>query len=1066
MSREELYRNVFKTAPPPLPSNFTVSLLVDNKPNGKLKITFSKDRSILFFQSAAVLVILKDIVKEEVFQNLKTKVDSAQRLSNHQLEESGFQVRFVAAKFQLSIDIPSELRGTQVHRLRGQQSKVTNLGALRPKPFSGYLNMSARQGLNYHQISDAIANRQASVLNLEGALNYKGLVLEGTFFYREASKPSFSRSDFRLVYDQPQKALRYALGDLYHPIVGYQSVVNMGGISLSKDFSLLQPSLNAFPVRDYEFFLKNPSQVEIWINGSLSRSLQLDPGMHDIQDFPFSSGENEVEIKITDPSGQDQFLNFSFIQERMLLAPGKDQYSFNLGFRRFIQHSRYHYNTKDPVSSLFYQRGITNKLTLGGYSQLRLKQSLIGLEGLYATSPGKIQFTGAMSLIDGIGADFAGKIVFTHLPKTRANAFSISSRSQLEYFGVHFGKMDDLNPYNKELLRMTHTLSMPISNKLGFSIRGGYSILREPNTGNTYNISVSLKKTWLRQIRTYISYQQNNSYNGKLQSKITAGLSWSIPVKKQSIRINKSTTGDLTVNWQNNSYASTPGKVRASASASLAAERSRYRGRMGYEGNQGAVELSHTSTIAHKSGQQTAIETQHQSVLTVKSALVFAGNSLALSRHVSNGFVLVKGIKNLKNKAIVINPSSNGYQAISKSFRPAVLNYLPAYRSKTLRILPLSPPMGYVPSKTAYTLFPSYKCGYEISMGADATVVVIGNLVDKYKHPIASQVIKTISLDHPQADLMMTFTNSKGKFQITNLTPGRYKITGNKSNRKWEIPFEIPDNIEGLYRIGELSEVDSSFHVQDLPSSSDTARIDSVHLRKLDKVRTSTILPFKIKTTEDVDYVDGLELVLQNIDHDTSATVMAVKEEKMLASKHKDVKENEACLIQVAECKLKSKAIAVRDHIRSKFGSSVVIVHEGLNFKIFISGFEDCEESRLFLPKLALEGYSDALLVSVKEYVQTINPESYQVSGDELIDRGLFAVQVGAFGKQSNALALQARLDAIYNQTTAVEFEDGLYKVRFLYFNGRKNARNFVSVLLGQGFSDIYIVPVFRQLSF
>ncbi|BAX80060.1 SPOR domain-containing protein [Labilibaculum antarcticum] len=298
------------------------------------------------------------------------------------------------------------------------------------------------------------------------------------------------------------------------------------------------------------------------------------------------------------------------------------------------------------------------------------------------------------------------------------------------------------------------------------------------------------------------------------------------------------------------------------------------------------------------------------------------------------------------------------------------------------------------------------------------------------------------------------------------------EVAGTVYHREGESQKGIGRIIVNFYNSGStriartLTEVDGYFSYLGLPAGSYTARIDSAQLRKLDMMAMPDILPFTIKGTVYGDYVDGLELVLQNIDRDTSATVMAVKEEKMLASKHKDVKEKAACLIQVAECKLKSKAIAVRDHIRSKFGSSVVIVHEGLNFKIFISGFEDCEESRLFLPKLALEGYSDALLVSVKEYVQAINPESFQTSGDELINRGLFAVQVGAFGKRSNALALQAHLDAIYNQTTAVEFEDGFYKVRFIYFNGRKNARNFLYNLLGKGFTDIYIVPVFRKLSF
>ena len=292
-----------------------------------------------------------------------------------------------------------------------------------------------------------------------------------------------------------------------------------------------------------------------------------------------------------------------------------------------------------------------------------------------------------------------------------------------------------------------------------------------------------------------------------------------------------------------------------------------------------------------------------------------------------------------------------------------------------------------------------------------------------------------------------------------------YHRRGDKQNGIGRIIVNFYDS-DSTHFARTLTEGDGYFSYLGLPAGSYTARIDSAQLQKLDLIAMPDMLSFTIKQTVDGDYVDGLVIVLQKPEKEMQTTILPAIEEKMLINENTVVKDKNICLIQVGEYKLKSKAVAVSNHIRKKFGLSAVIVSEGLNFKILIPGFEDCEESRLFLPKLALEGYSNALSVSVEEYIQAINPKPFQTIGDKLINRGMFAIQVGAFKKQANAFALQAHLNTIYNKTTAIKFEDGYYKVRFIYFNGRENARNFVYKILDLGFSNIYIVHVYRQLSF
>jgi len=46
---------------------------------------------------------------------------------------------------------------------------------------------------------------------------------------RPAPTGRCKRGNVRLVYDLPQRALRFTAGDLSYPVFGYQTMVNMAG---------------------------------------------------------------------------------------------------------------------------------------------------------------------------------------------------------------------------------------------------------------------------------------------------------------------------------------------------------------------------------------------------------------------------------------------------------------------------------------------------------------------------------------------------------------------------------------------------------------------------------------------------------------------------------------------------------------------------------------------------------------------------------------------------------------------------------------------------------------------
>jgi len=802
-TREELYLKVFNTAPPKLPTDIYASLIVNDNNEGKIKITFSEDRSDIYFPGSPVLTALSDILKPDILKNIEGKIDSEGMLTRRLLEESGIPTAFNANRFQLLITVPQELRGARILRLSGKKVDPYTIDAIAPNPFSGYLNFSAKEVFKYPQQDAFNSTRQPLGVNFNGALNWNGWVLEESAFYHESSVTTLRRNDIRLVFDRPKKALRYTAGDLRYPTVGYQSVVNIGGIGISKDFSL-QPHINAYPVSEFEFFLEHPAEVEVWVNGTLARTMQLNPGRHDIRGFPYSNGENDVEIKITDISGREQILRFSFIHEPMLLAQGKRQFSYNLGLRRRIEDVDYIYDIKDPILSLFYRRGINNLLTLGGYSQASSHQALVGIEGIRALPVGKLQFDTAVSAIEGIGADLAAKLSFIHLSKPPQTRSGLRWRADAEYLGHRFGRINNSSPQNSEVMKLSSSVSFPLGNAFYAGIGGRHTIMRGHDLPDTFSLSARLRRTWMKHLNTNIIVQHSRDRSGGTATDVLVGMFWSFFSENHGFMVNKTTDRDLELRWDNRNSSSLPGKARNSATAKFGSERNEYRVNMGYTSNQGFAELSHRTIEPHNQKNQSL---QHQTSITLQSSLVYVDGNWAFSRPVTDGFVLVKNIKNLKNTKIAVNPGSRGYQAASSRFGPAVLNYLPSYRLKEVRVNPIDPPIGYIPQKkTNFTLFPAYKSGFALYLGTEATVIVIGSLVDENSEPIANQQIKVVSLDDSQAEPLIAFTNSKGKFQFLGIKSGRYEIRPVESG-KWEpVSFEIPEDKDGVYRIGELTE--------------------------------------------------------------------------------------------------------------------------------------------------------------------------------------------------------------------------------------------------------------------
>ncbi|MFM7580681.1 MAG: fimbrial biogenesis outer membrane usher protein, partial [Microcystaceae cyanobacterium] len=196
---------------------------------------------------------------------LEGLVDQSGNLTLTALQSTGINATFNEQFLQLRIQIPPNLRKTIVYGSGNDRMPKEAANALRPSPFSAFVNLRGNQPYAWDG-DEADLGRQPLSLGVEGAANYQGWVLEGSASFAEGSNAPWTRSDIRLVKDDPDNTVRYVFGDLFSTVRGYQSFVPLAGAAIVRNFSL-QPYLTTLPTGQFDFFLENPSKVEIFVNG-------------------------------------------------------------------------------------------------------------------------------------------------------------------------------------------------------------------------------------------------------------------------------------------------------------------------------------------------------------------------------------------------------------------------------------------------------------------------------------------------------------------------------------------------------------------------------------------------------------------------------------------------------------------------------------------------------------------------------------------------------------------------------------------------------------------------------
>ncbi len=791
----QLFEEVFGKQPIQKDQRISVPLIVESSQLGNIDILISGQYEVLKIDTLGFSSKIGHLLQEAVLQKIIDLSNQSDDINTIPLHDFGIDLYFDNQELELHVTIRPEARKTTTNALYKRTPPYPISQALAVSPVSAYLNM--RVGVDYYHKSNGLFDgRQPAIASFEQALRVKDWVLEADTRYLEKNSTQWQRGNVRVVHDDTERMWRYALGDLSYPTSGIQQFQPMAGFTLARNFSL-QPYRVTTPSGNADLFLNNESTVEVLVNNNVIRVLRLPAGSHNIQDFPSTSGINDIQLRITDSVGRTKTVEVPFLFDSTLLTPRLSEYSYSIGVPSTVVNGKYVYDEDLPGVSLFHRKGITPELTLGVGLQANEDQKMFSFESIWATQNGTFRADIGSSHIRSLGRDHRTRMQYRYFDASHRNQSNHQWTFQLDYTGRYYATLGNLTPDNIITYDMTGNYSRRIGKNSAGGVGTNYQLMRG-GLPNDHSLGLFVQHSFSRELGSRISVEKQRR-RGDYDYRVFLSLTWTPQRTYRTITATHDTLNDTSrVSWEQIS----PNKVggtNLSLGAVKTPDESTLSGRVSHVGY--LAETSLSNNIVNTDNPSS--EGHQLSSLTFGTALVYAQGATSLTRPVTDSFAIVVPHANLDKMQVGVNPLGDHYAARTNLFGAAVVPDLTSYLAHSVNIDVPNLPLGYDLGDESFVVLPAYKSGTIIHIGTDATVLLGGVLKRSDGSPIGLQAGELVALDNPEWEPKILFTNRSGIFRVEGLSPGLYELRMFNDQRH-SVKFEVPEKSAGYYDIGAL----------------------------------------------------------------------------------------------------------------------------------------------------------------------------------------------------------------------------------------------------------------------
>lgn len=609
---------------------------------------------------------------------------------------------------------------------------------------------------------------------VEGGLSVRGDLLYGSV--SRATTGEVTRGLTTYTHDDPARLRRLVIGDTFASAGGLGGALFLGGVSVSRNFDL-DPYFVRTPTMAVSGAVTTPSTIDVYVNGSIVRRQQVQPGTFDITSLALPAGTGTAEIVVRDAFGQEKTLTNPFYASAELLAKGISEYSVNLGLRRDRISARDD-GYGQPALLAWQRFGWTDRLT----SSVRFEadQDVVSVGESLATrfGFGELEAEVAASRDQGrMGT--AGSLVFRRLGRVvnyglfvRAQSPSYANlsleatqdRARFEgnaFAGFSLGRRASLTAqYNLAEMRdapraqrVTLSSTVSISRRISLLVSGG-SVALDGHTRGEAFVGLSC----------FVGHQTTASVTRQVQG----------GEGRTGIDVQKSLPLGTGLGYRISAFDS-PGQTGGSGTLQYQTSFGRYEAR--YD------RLNDVSVPG----------------LGISGGLVAIGGTLAMTSPVGASYALIRvpgvsGVTGLSSNQPIGRTNGHGDMIVP--------NLMPYYGNR-LGIRDQDLPLDYQIETIEKTVAPPYRGGAVVTFAALKMRSVRGTIeLDVAGETVALAYGElTVAADDIRYSSPL---GSSGEFELDNLPPGRYAATVVSQSRTCSLTIDIPVTDQPILNLGTL----------------------------------------------------------------------------------------------------------------------------------------------------------------------------------------------------------------------------------------------------------------------
>ena len=786
---EEIYRQVFGHVEQQNDMLFDTDVLVDGEKSGSAPTLIGKNCKI---QAASLKDCLEEYLELEDINIIDKYKDEDGFIEFQYLNKLSLQTRLNRLTMQVEVSLPIEKK--KERSLSGKRGHYQEKPNVNPANVSAVLNVQASQSFN----KDRISSVNTKNLVLTPYINLFGICVEGETTYQQStgSKGRFLRDYTTVTYDWAKADVMFRFGDIFSQTLSYQNPPRIWGFNINKDVEREKSEGISSPIR---ITLLKKSTIEVYSNNHLIRTrTNVAPGTYILDDISYNNGTNDIKIKIIDESGREEVLDESFFYESSYIPMGKFTFNGSYGYPEINDSIKGRYDKKNPLLSLSLKYGLLPSVELGAGLLKTKAGKTLAYEIRNKNIFGHFDFKFATSNYERDNTNLSGKVFHAQYISPSINlfdktnfSFSVSIKKSDNFFRPYLAKIEN-NLKSYDFLKKEENLK---GKNIILNCRASLSNIFSFNTGFSY----SKKKTFDKKSTKYYSFDISRGFsintdwfsNGNLSASFSRNIKSNKKAKKSfSIYFSLSlknhvnlSSGYSKYDNEYNSYISmSHSPENTGLNYDITAEKTKdinkVRINTNYSNSIFRGNLSHSRNNKGSSSTNVGIE----------SALYFADGRFGVARtnFEDGGFVIVTPKKDLSKIKFVSKDAESGFLGGG-----AILNNSRTYTSVS-RIDLKDIPDNITLKQDTIISRGQYKRGFISDIQGIKSITACGILVDsqgKILEQITGFAINKDNTDEPPVSF---FTNSDGEFFLTELRPGRYKLTINVQNTE-NIELEIKE---------------------------------------------------------------------------------------------------------------------------------------------------------------------------------------------------------------------------------------------------------------------------------